>query len=163
MWPIYILSYTVGGNVNWYNHYGEHSGGSLKNEKELPYDRAVPLLGVYLKKTIIWKYACTPMFIAALFTIVKTWKQPKCPSADEWIKKMWYIETKQYCWAIKQNECHLQQHGWRSLVGCSPWGREESDMTKQLPFHFSLSCTGEGNGNPLQCSCLENPRDGGAW
>ena len=50
-----------------------------------------------------------------------------------------------------------------SLVGCSPWGREESDTTEQLPFHFSLSCIGEGNGNPLQCSCLENPRDGGAW
>ena len=48
-------------------------------------------------------------------------------------------------------------------VGCSPWGREESDTTEQLPFHFSLSCIGEGNGNPLQCSCLENPRDGGAW
>ena len=48
-------------------------------------------------------------------------------------------------------------------MGCSPWGLEESDMTEQLPFHFSLSCTGEGNDNPLQCSCLENPRDRGAW
>ena len=56
-----------------------------------------------------------------------------------------------------------KSHGWRSLVGCSPWGREESDMTERLHFHFSLSCIGEGNGNPLQCSCLENPRDGGAW
>ena len=54
-------------------------------------------------------------------------------------------------------------HGWRSLVGCSPGGCEESDMTERLPFHFSLSCTGEGNGNPLQCSCLENSRDRGAW
>ena len=54
-------------------------------------------------------------------------------------------------------------HGWRSLVGCSPWGLEESDMTEPLHFHFSLSCIGEGSGNPLQCSCLENPRDGGAW
>ena len=54
-------------------------------------------------------------------------------------------------------------HGRRSLVGCSPWGREESDTTERLDFHFSLSCTGEGNGNPLQCSCLENPGDGGAW
>ena len=52
--------------------------------------------------------------------------------------------------------------GRRSLVGCSPWGLEESDMTEQLHFHFSLSCTGEGNGNPLQYSCLENPRNGGA-
>ena len=56
-----------------------------------------------------------------------------------------------------------KSHGWRSLVGCSPWGREESDTTEQLHFHISLSCIGEGNGKPLQCSCLENPRDGGAW
>ena len=56
-----------------------------------------------------------------------------------------------------------KSHGWRNLVGCSPWGLEESDTTEWLHFHFSLSCTGEGNGNPLQCSCLENPRDGGAW
>ena len=56
-----------------------------------------------------------------------------------------------------------KSHGRRSLVGCSPWGREESDMTERLHFHFSLSCIGEGNGNPLQCSCLVNPRDGGAW
>ena len=48
-------------------------------------------------------------------------------------------------------------------MGCSAWSLEESDTTEQLPFHFSLSCIGEGNGNPLQCSCLENPRDGGAW
>ena len=53
-----------------------------------------------------------------------------------------------------------KSHGWRSLVGCSPWGCSELDMTEQLHFHFSLSHIGEGNGNPLQCSCLENPRDG---
>ena len=51
----------------------------------------------------------------------------------------------------------------RSMIGCSPCGRKESDMTERLHFHFSLSCIREGNGNPLQCSCLENPRDGGAW
>ena len=56
-----------------------------------------------------------------------------------------------------------KSHGQRRLVGCSPWGREELDMTEWLHFHFSLSCSGEGNGNPLQYSCLENPRDGGAW
>ena len=56
-----------------------------------------------------------------------------------------------------------KSHGWRSLVGCSSWGHEESDTTERLHFHFSLSCIGEGNGNPLQCSCLENPRDRGAW
>ena len=56
-----------------------------------------------------------------------------------------------------------KSHGQRSLVGCSPWGHEESDMTKWLHFHFSLSCIGEGNDNLLQCFCLENPRDEGAW
>ena len=56
-----------------------------------------------------------------------------------------------------------KSHGQRSLVGCSPWGRKELDMTERLQFHFLLSCIGEGNDNPLQCSCLENPRDGGAW
>ena len=54
-------------------------------------------------------------------------------------------------------------HGQRSLVGCSPWGRVELGTTEQIHFHFSLSCAGEGNGNPLQCSCLENPRDGEDW
>ena len=57
----------------------------------------------------------------------------------------------------------VKSHGWRSLVGCSPWGRKELNATERLHFHFSLSCIGEGNGNPLQCFCLENPRDGGAW
>ena len=62
---------------------------------------------------------------------------------------------------------HSSTLAWRisrtALVGYSPWGPYESDTTERLSFHFSLSCIGEGNGNPLQCSCLENPRDGGAW
>ena len=77
----------------------------------------------------------------------------------------------QYCKAkIRRRQWHPtpvllpgKSHGQRSLVGCSPWGRYESDTTEQLHFHFSLSCIGEGNGNPLQCSCLKNPRDGRAW
>ena len=56
-----------------------------------------------------------------------------------------------------------KSHGWKSLVGCSPWGHKESDTTEWLHFHFSLSCIGEGNGNPLQCSCLENPGDEASW
>jgi len=56
-----------------------------------------------------------------------------------------------------------KSHGWKSLEGCSPWGHWGLDTTERLHFHFSLSCIEEGNGNPLQCSCLENPRDGGAW
>ena len=71
---------------------------------ELPYDPAIPLLGIYPDKTIIQKDTGTPMFTAALFTIVKTWKQPKCPSTDEGIKKMWYIYTMEYYSAIRKNE-----------------------------------------------------------
>ena len=63
---------------------------------ELPYDPAIPLLGIYPEKTIIQKDTCTPTFIAALFTIASSWKQPKCPSTDKWIKKMWYIYTMEY-------------------------------------------------------------------
>ena len=71
---------------------------------ELPHDPAIPLLGIYPEKTIIQKETCTTMFIAALFTIARTWNQPKCPSTDEWIKKMWYIYTMEYYSAIKRNE-----------------------------------------------------------
>ena len=67
---------------------------------ELPYDPAIPLLGKYPAKTIIQKETCTTVFIAALFTIAKTWKQPKCPSTDEWLKKMWHIYTMEYYSAI---------------------------------------------------------------
>ena len=85
-------SYTVGGNVNWYSHYGEQYGGSLKNKTELPYDTVIPLLGIYLEKHKIQKATRTPVFTAVLFTIAKTWKQPKCPrNLDEWIEKMWCI------------------------------------------------------------------------
>ena len=63
---------------------------------ELSFDPAVPLLGIYLEKTIIRKDTCTPMFIAALFTVAETWKKPKCPSTEEWLEKIWYIHTMEY-------------------------------------------------------------------
>ena len=141
-----------------------------------------------------------PLFIAALFTIARAWKQRGCPLTDEWIKNLWYLYTMEYYSATKRNTFesgllrrmnleHIIQsevsqrekdkwrrqwqptpvllpgksHGQRSLEGCSPWGNWESDTTERLHFHFSLSCIVEGNGNPVQCSCLENPRYGGAW
>ena len=95
---------------------------------------------------------------------------------------MWYIYIMAYCSVIKNEIMSFsaiwmdlrqwhptpvllpgKSHGRRSLVGCSPWGHKESDTTERLHFHFSLSCIREGNGNPLQCSCLENPRDVEAW
>ena len=73
------------------------------------------------------------------------------------------IRTRRRQWHPTPVLLPVKSHGRGSLVGCSPWGREESDMTERFHFYFSLSCIGEGNGNPLRCSCLENPRDRGAW
>ena len=82
---------------------------------ELPSDPAIPLLGIYPEKTIIQKESCTKMFIAALFTIARTWKQPKYPSLDEWIKKMWHIYTMEYYSAIKRNKIELFVVRWMEL------------------------------------------------
>ena len=87
----------------------------LKTKKELPYDPAIPLLGIYPEKTVIQKESCTKMFIATLFTITRTWKQPKCPSIDEWIKKMWHIYTMEYYSAIKKNKTELFVVSWMDL------------------------------------------------
>ena len=82
---------------------------------ELPCDPAIPLLGLYPEKTMTRKDICTPMFIAALFAIAKTWKQPKYPSTEEWIKKMWYIYTMEYYSAIKMNEIPVFLATWMDL------------------------------------------------
>ena len=82
---------------------------------------------------------------------------------EDWIITLFSFLPQRRQWQPTPVLLPGKSHGRRSLVRCSPWGREESDTTERLHFHFSLSCIGEGNGNPLQCSCLENPRDGGAW
>ena len=86
-----------------------------KLKTELPYDPAIPLLGIYPEKTIIQKESCTTMFIAALFTIARTWKQRKCPLIDEWIKKMWHIYTMEYYSAVKRNDTELFVVRWMDL------------------------------------------------
>ena len=86
-----------------------------KLQIELPYDPAIPLLGIYPEKTIIQKDTCTPMFTAALFTIARSWKQPKCPSTDERINKMWYIYTMEYYSAIKRNDIGSFVETWMDL------------------------------------------------
>ena len=91
-------------------------GTLLKKLKiELPYDPAIPLLGIYPEKTIIQRESCTTMFIAAVFTIARTWKQPMCPLTDEWIKKMWHICTTEYYSAIKRNKIELFVVRWMDL------------------------------------------------
>ena len=96
-------SYTVGGNVMVQPLWKTVCRYLRRVNIELPYDPAIPLLGIYPDKTCLKKDTCTCMFTAALFTIAKTWEQPKCPSTDDWIKKMWYIYKMEYYSAIKNN------------------------------------------------------------
>ena len=104
-------SCTVGGSVNWYNRYGKQYGGTSENQIENYHMTQQSHSWVY--KTLLEKDTCTCMFIAALFTVAKTQKQPKCPLADEWIKKMWYMYTMECYTAIKKNKVMpFAQHGW---------------------------------------------------
>ena len=86
-----------------------------KLETELPYDPAILLLGIHTEETRIESDMCIPMFIAALFTIARTWRQPRCPSADEWIRKLWYIYTMEYYPAIKKNAFESVLMRWMKL------------------------------------------------
>jgi hypothetical protein len=96
----------AGGIASWYNHSGNQSGGSSeKLNIVLPVDPAIPLLGIYPEDVpTSSKDTCSTMFIAALFIIARSWKEPRCPSAEEWIQKMWNIYTMEYYSAIKNNE-----------------------------------------------------------
>ena len=94
-------SYTVGGNANQYSHYGEQCGDSLKNWKQNCH--TTQQLGIHTEETRIERDTCSPMFIATLCAIARTWKQPRCPSADKWIRKLWYINMMEYYSAIKKN------------------------------------------------------------
>ena len=87
----------------------------IKVKIEPPYDPGIPSLSIRPEETIIHKDTCTPMFIAALFTIVRTWMQPKCPSTEEWMKKMWYIYIMEYYSAIKINEIRSFVETWMEL------------------------------------------------
>ena len=86
-----------------------------KLEIEMPYDPAIPLLGIHTEETRRERDTCTPVFITALFIIAKTWKQPRCPSAEEWIRKLWYIYTVEYYSAIKKNTFELVLMRWMKL------------------------------------------------
>ena len=109
-----------------------------KLKTELPYDPAIPLLGIYLEKNIVQKDTCTPVLIAALFTIPKTWKQPECPSTEKWVKEMWYIYTMEYYSAIKKNEIMPFTATWMDLEIVI---LSEISQTEKEKYHMtSLLC-----------------------
>ena len=91
------------------------TGWATREALELPYDPAIPLLGIHLRENQIERDTCTPVFTSALFTIARIWKQPRCPSADEWIRKLWYIYTMEYYSAIKRNSFESVLMRWMNL------------------------------------------------
>ena len=111
-----------------------------KIQIELPYDPAIPLLGIYPEKTIIQKKSFTTMFIAALFTIDRTWKPPKCPSTVEWIKKMWHIYTMKYYSAMKRNKIELFVVRWMDLetVIKSEVSQKEKNKYRKLTLIYGI-------------------------
>ena len=104
-----------------------------KLETELPYDPAIPLLGIHTKETRSERDTCTPMFIAALLIITRTWKQPRCPSADKWIRKLWYIYTMEYYSAIKKNSFESFLMRWMKLEPII-----QSEVSQKDKDHYSI-------------------------
>ena len=120
-----------------------------KESLELPYDSATPLLGIHTEETRSERDTCTPMFITALFIIVRTWKQPRCPSADEWIKKLWYIYTMEYYSAIKKNTFESVLMRWMKLepIIQSEVSRKDKDQYCILTHIYGI--WKDGNDNPI--------------
>ena len=104
-----------------------------KLEIELPYDPAISLLGIHMEETRIERDTCTPVFITALFTIARTRKQPRCPSADEWIIKLWYIHTMEYYSAIKKNTFKSVLMRWMKLEPII-----QSEVSQKEKHHYSI-------------------------
>ena len=106
---------------------------------------------------------CCPVTLLSDRTSDSVIQLPSCLSCIKPVSNMWWFNKSWRQWHPTPALLPGKSHGWRSLVGYSPWGHKELDTTEQFYFHFSRSCIGEGNGTPLQYSCLENPRGGWAW
>ena len=104
-----------------------------KLEIELPYDPAIPLLGIHTEENRLERDTCTPVFTAALFTIARTWKQSRCPSADEWIRKLWYIYTMEYYPAIKKNTFESVLMRWMK-----PEPITQSEVSQKEKYQYSM-------------------------
>ena len=167
---------TAGGNVNWYSHYGEWYGLLNKPGIKLPYDPAIPLVGIYPEKTTILKGICTPMFTAALFTLATTWKQPRCQYRRcGGGRCILYIYIYEYYSAIKRNKFESVVVRWMNLESVilneisqkeknkhhilSPSGSVGKESACNAGDRASIPGSGRSpggrNGNPLQYSCLD--------
>ena len=116
---------------------------------ELPYDPAIPLLGIHTKETRIERDTCIPMFIAALFIIARTWKQLKCPSADEWIRKLWYVYTMEYYSAITNNTFESVLMSWMKM---EPIIQSEVSQKEKHQYSILTHIYGilkDGNADPV--------------
>ena len=109
-----------------------------KLEIELPYDLAIPLLGIHTKETRSERDTCTPMFIAALFIIARTWKQPRRPSADKWIRKLWYIYTMEYYSDIKKNSFESVLMRWMKLTSQSEVSQKDKEYYSILTHIYGI-------------------------
>ena len=120
-----------------------------KLEIELPYDPAIPLLGIHTEGTRTERDTCTPMFITALFIIARKWKQPRCPSADEWIRMLWYIYTMEYYSAIKKNTFDSVLMKWMKLepIIQSEVSQKEKHQHSILTHIYGIKK--DGNDNPV--------------
>ena len=142
-------SYSVGGNSDQYSQYGEQWRFLKKLEIELPYGPAIPLLGTHTKETRIERGTCTTMFITALFIIARIRKQPRCSSADEWIRKLWYIYTMEYYSAIKKNTFESVLMRWMKL---EPIIQSEVSQKEKHQYSILTHINGiqkGGNDNPV--------------
>ena len=123
-----------------------------KLEIELPYDPAIPLLGTHTEETRIERDTCIPMFIAALFTIARIWKQPRCPWAEKWIRKLWYIYTMEYYLAIKKNAFESVLMRWVKLEPIT-----QSEVSQKEKHQYSIQFSSVAQScptlcNPMNCS-----------
>ena len=110
----------------------------MEDSMEIPYDPAIPLLGIYPGETKIENDTCTPMFTAALFAIAKTWKQPRCPSTDEWIKKLGFISTMGYYSAIKRNTFESVLMRWMNTAHYTEWSKSEMYISCTDAYMWNL-------------------------
>ena len=120
-----------------------------KLEIELPYDPAIPLLGIHTKETRSERDRCTQMFITALFIIARTWKQPRCPSADEWIKNLWYIYTMEYYSTVKKNSFESVLTRWMKLEPIIQSEVSQKDKDHYRIVRHIYGIQKDGNDNPI--------------